>query len=84
MFTPESISFRNDTKNYRNIKYNLNKLIKTFSKRIYRLVINVDGFKQLLDLVKQAGHMDKMIKSYPVLAKSKKAYEEAMENMIQG
>ena len=84
MLTPEAISFRNDTKNYRNIKYNLNKLIKTFSKRIYRLVINVDGFKQLLILVKQSGHLVKIIEAYPILAKSKEAYEQAMENMIQG
>ena len=84
MFTPEGISFRNDTKNYRNIKYNLNKLIKTYSKRIYRLVITVDGFKHLLDLVKQSGHMEKMIEAYPILAKSKEAYEHTMESMIQG
>ena len=84
MFTPEGISFRNDTKNYRSIKYNLRKLIKTYSKRMYRLVINVDGFKQLLNLVKQSGHLVKIIETYPILTKSKEAYEEAMENMIQG
>ena len=83
MFTPEGISFRNDTKNYRNIKYNLNKLIKTYSKKLSQSVIAVDGFKHLLNLVKQAGHMDKMIEAYSILAKSKEAYEDAMQNMIQ-
>ena len=83
MFTPEGISFKNDTKGYRNIKYNLNKLFKTYSKKIYQLVINVDGFRKLLGLVKQAGHLERMIDAYPILAKSKEAYEKAMENMIR-
>ena len=83
LLSPEPISFRDDTSDYRSIKYNLNKLIKVYSKRMYKLVVNVDGFKHLLDLVKQAGHMDKMIKAYPILAKSKEAYEEVMESMIQ-
>ena len=83
IFTPEGISFRDDTKNYRSVKYNLNKLMKAYSRKLYQCVISVDGFGQLLDLVKQTGHMQKMIEAYPVLAKSKQAYENAMENMIQ-
>ena len=78
----EGISFRSDTICHRKLKFNLGKLIRTYSKKMYQRVKKVDGFIQLLILVKQAGHLEKMIEAYPILAKSKEAYQDAMENMI--
>ena len=59
-------------------------MIKTYSSRLYQNVITVDGFAILMDLLKQTGHINKMIEAYPTLARSKEAYEQIVEHVIQG
>ena len=59
IFVKEAVNYRNDCKEYRTIKQNLNKMIKTYSSRLYQNVITVDGLAILMDLVKQTGHIKK-------------------------
>ena len=79
----ENISYRSDSKGFRTLKNNMNKMIKVYSRRLFEPIIAIPEFKMFTVILKEAGVLAKIIKSYPTLSKSKDAYEMIIENIIE-
>ena len=79
----ENVIFRNDTLQHRSLKKNLNKLIKSFTRKLFDLINSMPEFKKLILALKESGLIAQIIKAYPTLAKSKEAYELKINEIIQ-
>ena len=78
----ENVNFRNDTKRYRTLKRNMNKVIRVYSRKLYAPIVLMSEFKKFILIWKEAGLLAEMIEAYPTLAKSKDAYEVMIDNII--
>ena len=79
----ENIVFRNDTVQHRTLKKNMNKLLKTFSRKLFDSISSMSEFKKLILILKEAGVIAQIIEAYPTLSKSKEAYEITIQEIIQ-
>ena len=83
IFFQENVIFRNDTLQHRALKKNLNKLIKSFTRKLFDAINSMPEFKKLILVLKESGVLGQIIETYPTLAKSKKAYEIKIDEIIQ-
>ena len=68
---------------HKNLSTNLNKLMKTYQSKIFRSIKSMQGFKQLLTIMREAGMIARMLESYPSLAKCKDSYEAQITSLIK-
>ena len=77
------IDFKIDCIDHKFLVVNMNKLMKTYQKGLFKPMKNMLGFKKLLQIMKEAGLLDKMLELYPTLIKSKEAYEAQITSLIE-
>ena len=78
----ENVNYRNDTKRYRTLKKNMNRVIRVYSRKLYAPIVLMSEFKKFILIWKEAGLLTEMIEAYPTLARSKDAYEMMIDNII--
>ena len=77
------IDFKIDYIEQKFLASNMNNLMKKYQSGIFKPMKNMLGFKKLLQIMKETGLLDKMIKLYPTLRKSKEAYEAQITSLME-
>ena len=82
VFLEEKVVFRNDTSKYKAFKGNMNKLIHTYTRKLFNSINKMPEFKKFIAILKEIGVLATIVESYPTLSKSRQAYRMRIDEII--
>ena len=76
-------TFVNETEELTETKLNIRNILKVYTRKMFRILKKTIGFNKFLAIIEEVGIFDKVIDLYPVFAKSKEAYHNAKNVLLE-